>query len=176
MAKVKIPHVLLLIDRDASTKIPALVPEYEQPILEEIYGEDLVHELEDQAKDIEVEDFDAQKAFDGLVAKYQPTPEGDRARKFFYPKLRDLEKKLGIKAGAEGKQAAKGQGKQAANQDAPPAAPSLLDGTVDDITAGLTSLSDDELDALLDEEAAGKDRKGVHAAIEAERNKRAANQ
>lgn len=174
MAKTKIPHVLLLIDRDASTKIPAFVPEYEQQILEEIYGEDLVHEVESEAKDVEVEDFDTQKAFDGLVSKYQPTAEGDRARKFFYPKLRDLEKRLGIKAGA----ADKAQGKQPAKaqEGHPPADPSLLDGTVDDITAGLASLSDDELNALVKEESAGKDRKGVHAAIEAERAKRAANQ
>ncbi len=167
MAKVKIPHVLLLIDRDASTKIPALVPEYEQPILEEIYGEDLVHELEDQAKDIEVEDFDAQKAFDGLVAKYQPTAEGDRARKFFYPKLRDLEKRLK----AAGIKPATDEGDEDDDADE-----SLASGTIAQITANLGSLSDDELDQLADEEAAGKDRVGVHAAIEAEREKRTGDQ
>lgn len=166
--------VLLLIDRDASTKIPVEVPDYEQSILEEVYGEELV--FEHSSREVEVEDFDVQKAFDGLVSKYQATAEGDRARKVLFPKLRDLEKRLGIKAGAEGKQSAKAQGKQSASQDAPPAEPSLLDGKVDEITAGLASLSDDELTALVDEEAAGKDRKGVHAAIEAERAKREANQ
>lgn len=162
--------VLLLIDRDASTKIPVEVPDYEQSILEEIYGEDLV--FEHSSREVEVEDFDVQKAFDGLVSKYQTTAEGDRARKVLFPKLRDLEKRLGIKAGTEGKQASK-TGKQASKQEEQP---SLLDGTVDDITAGLASLSDEELDALEQEEVGGKDRKGVHSAIEAERTARAANQ
>ncbi|WP_312237314.1 hypothetical protein [Stenotrophomonas sp.] len=161
--------VLLLIDRDASTKIPVEVPDYEQSILEEIYGEDLV--FEHSSREVEVEDFDVQKAFDGLVSKYQTTAEGDRARKVLFPKLRDLEKRLGIKAGEEGKKASK-------TVSTAPAAdqPSLLDGTVDDITAGLASLSDEELDALEQDEAGGKDRKGVHSAIEAERTSRAANQ
>jgi len=166
MAKTKIPHVLLLIDRDASTKLPTLVPEYEQPILEEIYGEELVHEVEDKAQDIEVEDFDVQKAYDGLVSKYQNTPEGDRARKVFYPKVRDLEKRLkslGVKA-------------EAASDDEDDAADSLTSGTIAQITAKLGGLSDDELDQLADEESAGKDRAGVHAAIEAEREKRTGDQ
>ncbi|MGE8247286.1 MAG: hypothetical protein ACN6RA_14825 [Stenotrophomonas maltophilia] len=156
--------VLLLIDRDASTKIPVEVPDYEQSILEEIYGEELV--FEHSSREVEVEDFDVQKAFDGLVSKYQSTAEGDRARKVLFPKLRDLEKRLGIKAGSEGKQASKQEGQ-----------PSLLDGTIDHITAGLSSLSDDDLNALDAEEAAReKPRKGVHGAIEAERTARAANQ
>lgn len=163
--------VLLLIDRDASTKIPVEVPDYEQSILEEIYGEELV--FEHSSREVEVEDFDVQKAFDGLVSKYQATAEGDRARKVLFPKLRDLEKRLGIKAGSEGKQASK-TGKQASKQEDQP---SLLDGTIGDITAGLSSLSDDDLNALDAEEAAReKPRKGVHGAIEAERTARAANQ
>lgn len=162
--------VLLLIDRDASTKIPVEVPDYEQSILEEIYGEELV--FEHSSREVEVEDFDVQKAFDGLVSKYQATAEGDRARKVLFPKLRDLEKRLGIKAGEEGKKAGKKASKAPAEDQ-----PSLLDGTVDDITAGLASLSDDELNALDAEEAAReKPRKGVHGAIEAERTARAANQ
>ena len=119
---------------------------------------------------MEVEGFDIQKAFDGLVSKYQGTPDGDRARKLLYPKVRDLEKRLGIKASAPAKSA-----KPAKDQQ--PDDAGLLDGTVADITAGLASLSDDELEALDGEEAAReKPRKGVHDAIEAERTKRAANQ
>lgn len=164
MAKTKIPHVLLLIDRDSSTKIPVMVPEYEQTILEEIYGEDLVHEIVGEAKDLEVEDFSAQKAFDGLVSKYQATPEGDLVRKQLYPKLRDLEKRLktlGVKVSA----------KDEDGED-----DSLASGTIAQITASLANLSDDELDQLAEEEAAGKDRAGVHSAIEAEREKRSGNQ
>lgn len=170
MTKTKIPHVLLLIDRDASTKVPTLVPEYEQPILEEIYGEELVHEVEGQARDIEVEDFEVQKAFDGLVSKYQPTAEGDRARKFYYPKVRDLEKRLkaaGVKPGTD---------EEDEDDEDDDTDESLASGTIAQITAKLSGLSDDELDQLADEEAAGKDRAGVHAAIEAEREKRTGDQ
>lgn len=164
MAKTLIPHVLLLIDRDASTKIPVMVPEYEQTILEEIYGEDLVHEIEAEAKDVEVEDFNAQKAFDGLVSKYQTTTEGDHARKLIFPKLRDLEKRL------------KGLGVKVASKDDDDGDDSLATGTIAQITAALGDLSDEELDQLAEDEAAGKDRAGVHAAIEAEREKRTGNQ
>ncbi|MFF2048057.1 hypothetical protein ACFVUR_09430 [Stenotrophomonas bentonitica] len=165
MAKTKIPHVLLLIDRDASTKIPVMVPEYEQTILEEIYGEELVHEVEGQGKDLEVEDFDVQKAFDGLVSKYQTTAEGDLARKQLYPKVRDLEKRLkalGVKASTKDE-----DGEDDSN---------LASGTIAQITASLGGLSGEELDQLAEDEAAGKDRAGVHAAIEAEREKRTGNQ
>lgn len=158
MAKTKIPHVLLLIDRDAATKIPVEVPEYEQAVLEEIYGEDLI--IEHSSRDVEIEDFDAQKAFDGLVSKYQSTAEGDRARKLLYPKLRDLEKRLksaGVKS-------------RAVDEDGDD---SLASGTIAQITEKLAGLSDDELDQLAEDESAGKDRAGVHAAIEAERESRA---
>lgn len=164
MAKTKIPHVLLLIDRDASTKIPVMVPEYEQTILEEIYGEDLVHEVEGQGKDLEIEDFDVQKAFDGLVSKYQATAEGDLARKQLYPKVRDLDKRL------------KALGVKVASKDDDGGDDSLASGTIAQITASLSGLSDEELDQLAEDEAAGKDRAGVHSAIEAEREKRTGNQ
>ena len=165
MAKTKIPHVLLLIDRDASTKIPTEVPEYEQVILEEIDGEDLV--FEQSSRDVEIEDFDPQKAFDGLVTKYQATAEGDRARKQLYPKLRDLERALKSAGVKVGKVSDKGEG----SDDE-----SLASGTIAQITATLGGLSDEELDQLEADEKAGKDRAGVHAAIEAEREKRTGNQ
>lgn len=167
MAKTKIPHVLLLIDRDSSTKIPAFVPDYEQPILEEIYGEELVHEVPAEAKDVEVEDFNVQKAFDGLVSKYQSTPEGDHARKLYFSKVRDLEKKLkalGVKVNAGD------EGEDDGEDD------SLTAGTIAQVTERLGGLSDEELDQLEQEEANGKDRAGVHAAIEAERAKRTGDQ
>lgn len=165
MAKTKIPHVLLLIDRDASTKIPTEVPEYEQVILEEIYGEDLV--FEQSSRDVEIEDFDPQKAFDGLVTKYQATAEGDRARKQLYPKLRDLERRLKSAGVKVGKVSDKGEG----SDDE-----SLSSGTIAQITATLGDLSDEELDQLEADEKSGKDRAGVHAAIEAEREKRTGDQ
>ena len=165
MAKTTLTYVLLLIDRDASTKIPVEVPDYEQQILEEIYGEDLV--FEQSSREVEVEDFDVQKAFDGLVSKYQHTPDGDRARKSLFPKVSYLEKLIGVKVGA-----AKADGSSKSKKPAVKDGGSLAEGTVAEITAQLEGLSDAELDQLADDETAGKDRSGVHAAIEAEREKR----
>lgn len=172
MDKTTLTYVLLLLDRDASTKIPVEVPDYEQLILEEIYGEEQV--FEHSSREVEVEDFDVQKAFDGLVSKYQSTPEGDLARKQLFPKVRDLEKRTGVKVGAAKADGTSGKSKKAAAKA--DGDESIADGTVAEITAQLEGLSDAELDQLADDEAAGKDRSGVHAAIEAERQKRAGNQ
>ncbi|KIQ21550.1 hypothetical protein [Xanthomonas campestris] len=158
MAKTTLTQVTLLIDRDASTKIPVVVFDYEQPLLEEIYGEDLVHEQE--AKDVEVEDFDVQAAFDGLVSKYGGNSESDRVRKMFYPKVRDLEKKLGFSA-----KSAKSSPAEAGN-------PGLTAGTIPEIADRMVNMSNDELDQLEAEEKAGKNRAGVLAALEAERAER----
>lgn len=171
MSKATLTYVLLLIDRDASTKIPVEVPDYEQTILEEIYGEELV--FEHSSRDVEVENFDVQKAFDGLVSKYQGTAEGDRARKLLFPKARDLGKRLGIKEGAGKSEGSETKPKRGAKQQSE-GSEGLADGTVADITAQLSSLSDAELDQLDQDESGGKDRAGVHAAIQAEREKREA--
>jgi len=171
MSKTTITYVLLLIDRDASTKIPVEVPDYEQQILEEIYGEDLV--FEHSSREVEVEDFDVQKAFDGLVSKYQSTPEADLERKKLFPKARDLAKRLGIKEGAAKSDDGQSKPKRGVKQQTDDGE-GIADGTVADITAQLASLSDADLDKLEQDEKAGKDRAGVHAAIEAEREKREA--
>jgi hypothetical protein len=166
MATKTLTQVTLLIDRDASTKIPVVVYDYEQPLIEEIYGEELVHEHDSKA--VEVENFDVQAAFDGLVSKYGRNAESDLARKRLYPKLRDLEKRLGFTAA---------QAKAGANADAGAASGTKLsDGTVVEITAKLSGLSDEELDQLEEDEQAGKQRAGVMSAIEAEREKRDAAQ
>ncbi|MCW0413483.1 hypothetical protein NG831_06530 [Xanthomonas sacchari] len=166
MATKTLTQVTLLIDRDASTKLPAVVFDYEHPLIEEIYGEELVHELE--SKDVKVENFDVQAAFDGLVSKYGANAESDRARKLLYPKLRDLEKRLGFTA-----EQAKAGSKADDSQDD---GGSLADGTVADITAKLPKLSDEELDQLEEDEQNGKQRAGLMSAIEAERKKRDAAQ
>ena len=108
----KLTQVTLLIDRDASTKLPVVVYDYEQPLIEEIYGEESVFEVE--AKEVEAEDFDAQAAYDGLVSKYR-TPEAERARKLLYPKLRDFEKRIGV-ASSEAKSAS-AKGTKSASAD-----------------------------------------------------------
>lgn len=50
--------------------------------------------------------------------------------------------------------------------------PHLLDGSVKDVVAALSGLSDQELNGLISAEQAGKARKGVLAAIEDERANR----
>ncbi len=166
MATKTLTQVTLLIDRDASTKIPVVVYDYEQPLIEEIYGEEMVYEHE--SKDVEVKDFDVQAAFDGLVSKYGTNDVSDRARKLLYPKLRDLEKRLGFTA-----EQAKAGSKSEEGQDE---GASLADGTVAEITAKLPKLSDEELDQLEEDEQNGKQRAGLMSAIEAERKKRDAAQ
>lgn len=154
-------QVVLLIDRDASTKIPVTVFDYEQPLLEEIYGEELVHEVE--SKEVEVEDFDVQAAYDGLVSKYQTNAESDRVRKLFYPKARDLEKKLG-------------NATRTVKADSGTGGQGLTSGTIPEVSERIAGLSDEELDQLETEEKAGKNRAGVLSAIEAEREERAQEQ
>ncbi|WOB24751.1 MULTISPECIES: hypothetical protein [Xanthomonas] len=157
MAKTTLTQVTLLIDRDAGTKIPVVVFDYEQPLLEEIYGEELVYEVE--AKEVEVEDFDVQAAFDGLVSKYGSNTESDRARKLLYPKLRDLEKKLGVST-----KAAKTSQAQTSTG-----------GTIKELIERIGGMSDEELDKLeADEKAREKPRDGVFSAIDSERAKRKA--
>lgn len=56
---------------------------------------------------------------------------------------------------------------------APEVAPSLLDGTVKEIKESLPGLPDDRLFEIMEEECAGKQRKGVIEAIEAEIDARA---
>lgn len=154
----KLTQVTLLIDRDATTKIPVVVYDYEQPILEEIYGEEQVFEVE--SKEVDVPDYDVKAAFDGLVNKYS-SAEAEIARKRLFPKLRDLEKKVGASA--------KSTSKPASDDDS-----GDKPKTVTEITAALGGMSDAEIDALEAAELEGKDRQGVHAAIEAERAKRTA--
>lgn len=89
----------LLIDRDSSTKVPVTVFDYERAILEELHGEELVYEV--SAKDIEIKDFDVQKAYEGLKSKYQRNKESEIAFKRIYPNVRDLARRVGIKAASD---------------------------------------------------------------------------
>lgn len=61
--------VVVLIERDSSTKIPAEVPEYELDILERIYGEDAIEVVEHVER--YVESFDAETALNALRNKYE---------------------------------------------------------------------------------------------------------
>lgn len=88
MARVSLTFVDLLIDRDASTKLPTTVPEYELVILEDIYGAENVHEL--GSRQVVVDDFDAGMAYGALVAKYGGNAESDKARADVFRRERDL--------------------------------------------------------------------------------------
>lgn len=189
--KIVLQHVTLLIDRDASTKLPTTVPEYEQSILEEIYGEELVTELE--TKDVEVADFDPGAAFAGLVRKYGGNADSDAARARYFNRQRDLEKFIDsrqpstAKAGAKAttsapaktaaekkaeKDAAKAGAKAA--KEATPATDftELLAGDVASITEKLKDLSDADLVAIEAAEAEGQGREDLLAAIDDESESR----
>lgn len=183
--------VTLLIDRDASTKLPTTVPDYEQSILEEIYGEELVTELE--TKDVEVNDFDVGIAFAGLVKKYGGNADSDAARARYFNRERDLAKFIDNrqpKAGKADKVAAattvppktaaekKAEKKAAeaaakASKEAPAADfTELLSGDVESITQQLKDLSDADLVAIEAAETEGQAREDLLAAIDDESESR----
>ncbi|WP_054659296.1 hypothetical protein [Stenotrophomonas pictorum] len=121
MAKIiTLTLVTLLIDRDASTKLPTTVPEYEQSILEEIYGEELVTELE--TRDVQFEDFDVGTAFAGLVKKYGGNADSDAARARYFNRERDLAKFIDSRQPSAAKAEAKAPALTAAEKKAAKAA------------------------------------------------------
>ena len=173
--------VTLLIDRDANTKLPVTVPEYEQSILEEIYGEELVTELE--TKDVEVGDFDVGAAFAGLVKKYGGNADSDAARTRYFNRQRDLEKFIEsrqpsagkvAKASAPTKTAAekKAAAKAAKDGAQTPDFTELLAGDVASITEKLKGLSDADLAAIEAAEAEGQAREDLLAALDDESESR----
>lgn len=194
MAKtISLIFVTLLIDRDASTKLPTTVPEYEQSILEEIYGEELVTEL--STEEVQVDDFDVGVAFAGLVKKYGGNADSDTARARYFNRERDLAKFIdsrqpkAAKAAAEAsppasapaktaaeKRAEKAAAKAAAEvaKDAPPAADftELLTGDVATITEKLKGLTDADLVAIEAAETEGQAREDLLAAIDDESESR----
>lgn len=189
MAKTTIlTLVTLLIDRDASTKLPTTVPDYEQSILEEIYGEELVTELE--TKDITVEDFDIGAAFAGLVKKYGGNADSDAARARYFNRERDLAKfidnrqpkagKAAPATAAPPKTAAEKKAEKKAAEAAAKAgkeAPAtdfteLLAGDVESITAKLKDLTDADLVAIEAAETEGQAREDLLATIDDESESR----
>jgi len=183
--------VTLLIDRDASTKLSTTVPEYEQSILEEIYGEELVTEL--STEEVQVDDFDLGIAFAGLVKKYGGNADSDTARARYFNRERDLAKFIdsrqpsAAKAAAKAvtaapaktaaeKKAEKEAAKAAAKavKDAPPATDftELLVGDVASITEKLKDLTDADLVAIEAAETEGQAREDLLAAIDDESESR----
>jgi len=64
----KVMVLTVLIDRDASTKIPTTVYEWEFPILEEIHGEGLITIVDEKPS---VTTMTAGEAFNQLLTKYK---------------------------------------------------------------------------------------------------------
>ena len=184
-----ITFVTLLIDRDASTKLPTTVPDYEQSILEEIYGEELVSEL--SSEEVKVEDFDVGIAFAGLVKKYGGNADSDAARARYFNRERDLAKFIDNRQPKAGKAAPattaapktaaerKAEKKAAeaaakAGKDAPAATDftELLAGDVATITEKLKDLTDADLVAIEAAETEGQAREDLLAAIDDESESR----
>lgn len=161
MSTATLKQLTILIDRDASTTLPATVFEYEMPLLEQIYNEEQLSEHE--SKSVKVEDFDVEKAYDGLKTKYR-SPEGIAALKTIYPNLTTFKK--AVPAAKASKAAAADEGEEKEGE-----APTHK--TIPQITAELPDMSDEELDELeAEENEREKPRSGVLSAIESERAKR----
>lgn len=180
--------VTLLIDRDASTKLPTTVAEYEQSILEEIYGEEQVFEVSSRV--VEVSDFDVGAAFAGLVAKYGSNADSDKARALYFNRERDLERFIASrqpdasagKRQTRGPKATKGA-KPEEPQSTPPADEPTLDAEgvkallakePEAIVVALADLSAADLVAVEAAETEGEGREDVLAAIDDESEKRKA--
>lgn len=190
MPTVQMLVYTLLIDRDASNKLPVQVPEYERVILEEIYGEEFVQEISSET--VTREDFDLGMAYEGLVQRYRANPEADAARARYFNRARDLERFIqtrqpagGAKAKASSKAKPQGEGAQPQGQPSggiaeggrkldDAAVAELLEGTIPEIEAKLADLSDADLAALEAAETEGKGRVGLLSAIDDENEKRKA--
>lgn len=190
MAKIiSLTLVTLLIDRDASTKLPTSVPEYEQSILEEIYGEELVTEL--STEEVVLEDFDVGTAFAGLVKKYGGNADSDTARARYFNRERDLAKFIENRQPKTGKAAStvtappKTAAEKKAEKKAAEAAAKaekaastvtdftgLLAGDVASITEKLKDLNDADLVAIEAAETEGQAREDLLAAIDDESESR----
>src|SRR5690625_400592 len=66
-AMSKVNQVLAIIDRDATTKMPVTVFEWELPVLEEIHGIGSIAEIEADEVDVSLT---ASEAFNAMMSKY----------------------------------------------------------------------------------------------------------
>ncbi|MDH7548264.1 hypothetical protein [Stenotrophomonas geniculata] len=170
MAKtVSLLLLTLVIDRDATTKLPVQIFDYELPIVEELYPPESISEAKREA--IEVSNFDVAEVFAGLQNKYGRTEEGAEALKYAYRNDRDFAKAVASSIAAAKDEAALGDQEQDDGDDGEEEQPTELEAlagkTVAEIEAALDSLTDEELQELAAIEKAGKGRKGVIDAINA---------
>lgn len=90
--KMEVTQLIVLIDRDAGTKLPATIFDYELPVLQEIYGEEQIFEVEEDL--VEVDFFSANDAFDALRRKYAQHMDAVLRA---YPRVQNLAKSSGLK-------------------------------------------------------------------------------
>jgi len=166
MAKtVSLLLLTLVIDRDATTKLPVQIFDYELPIVEELYPPESISEQKREA--IEVKDFDVAEVFAGLQNKYGRTPDGEEALKHAYRNEREFTKAVQESIAAAKDEAEQVDQEDEEDDDQPTELESLAGKTVAEIEAELENLTDEDLHELAEIEKAGKNRKGVIDAINA---------
>ena len=166
MAKtVSLLLLTLVIDRDATTKLPVQIFDYELPIVEELYPPESISESKREA--IDVESFDMAEVFAGLQNKYGRTAEGAEALKYAYRNERDFAKAVASSIAAAKDEAQQADQDDEEEDDQPTELEALAGKTVAEIEAALDNLTDEELQELAEIEKAGKNRKGVIDAISA---------
>jgi len=176
LSNVTLLQLLVLIDRDTGTKIPTTIQEYEQSILEDVYGEDSVIEV--SSEPVVHESFDVGVAFESLVAKYRSNSDADAARSRLFGRARDLERYVTSRQGdvPKGGSKPKGKGKSKAAKAgeaslSDEAVGTLLDQDEADVVAALAGLSAADLLLLEAAETDGQCREAVLAAIDDESEK-----
>lgn len=169
MAKtVSLLLLTLVIDRDATTKLPVQVFDYELPILEELFAEGAVI-TEVKSEKFDVQNFDEAEVFAGLKNKYGSTAEGAEALKAAYRNERAFSKAVAasIAAAKTSSSAENSEAEDEEEDDQPDDLEALAGKTVAEIEEALDNLTDEELQELAEIEKAGKNRKGVIDAINA---------
>jgi hypothetical protein len=167
MAKtVSLLLLTLVIDRDATTKLPVQIFDYELPIVEELYPPESISESKREA--IEVKDFDVSEVYAGLQNKYGRTAEGAEALKHAYRNDREFAKAVQASIAAAKDEAEQVDQDDEEEDDQPTELEALAGKTVAEIEAALDNLTDEDLHELAAiENAREKPRKGVLNAIAA---------
>ncbi|HHA2973254.1 hypothetical protein E5C33_09400 [Stenotrophomonas maltophilia] len=168
MAKtVSLLLLTLVIDRDATTKLPVQVFDYELPVLEELFADGAVI-TEVKSEPFEVHNFDEAEVFAGLKNKYGSTTEGAEALKAAYRNERAFSQAVAasIAAAKTSTSAENVEAEDEEEDDQSGDLEALAGKTVAEIEAALDNLTDEDLHELAAiESAREKPRKGVLDAI-----------
>ncbi|MDQ7996065.1 MAG: hypothetical protein AAGC76_09440 [Luteibacter sp.] len=94
---ITLNQLTVIIDRGADLKLPTMIYEYELPIIERIYGEELVSIADEE--EVEVPAFTANEAYEVLRTKYGPKHLEDVLA--VYPRPATLGKQSGLEVEAD---------------------------------------------------------------------------